>query len=291
MEQKDILGADIEIDANTNISIGIVFYQNSDKEVETVLSGIRRSIDVEGIKINILCINNGDPLSEVALESLKRYDAIELPSDGNVGSARGHNKLMERAFEDLGAHAYITMNPDGTLHPEALSRMIKMLQRHNYETIIEAAQFPLENSKVYNLKTFDTKWAVTACAAFPKVCWDKIGGFDENIFLYCDDVDYSWQARLAGISIKLCPWALFYHDFAGERESAVATKYRLLGGRYLAHKWQNMKFKQQCETDLITNDFYKSVEDMPLLSDDCIIENTENVPDFSRNFYFSKSRW
>jgi cellulose synthase/poly-beta-1,6-N-acetylglucosamine synthase-like glycosyltransferase len=42
---------------------------------------------------------------------------------------------------------------------------------------------------------------------------ERIGGFDEeNFFMYCDDVDFSWRARLSGYRVVYRPTACVFHD-------------------------------------------------------------------------------
>lgn len=43
--------------------------------------------------------------------------------------------------------------------------------------------------------------------------FEQLGGFDESFFLYMEDTDLSWRARLAGWQILYVPLSRIYHDY------------------------------------------------------------------------------
>ena len=51
-----------------------------------------------------------------------------------------------------------------------------------------------------------------AALAIEKKVFDSLGGFDEMLFLYHDDVDLCWRARLRGIKILTAPQAKCVHE-------------------------------------------------------------------------------
>ena len=97
------------------------------------------------------------------------------------------------------------------------------------------------------IKTQETKWATTACAMISRKVFDMLGGFDaDSFFLYCDDVDFSWRARLKGYKIIYQPLALAFHD----KELSVNGKwmptqaeryYSCFASIMMAYKWSNDK--------------------------------------------------
>jgi GT2 family glycosyltransferase len=42
----------------------------------------------------------------------------------------------------------------------------------------------------------------------------------ETFFLYCDDTDLAWRARIAGLRVVFCPEAVVVHDYEFDRTSA-----------------------------------------------------------------------
>ncbi|KQW51006.1 hypothetical protein ASD02_32240 [Ensifer sp. Root1252] len=290
---RDNLGEGFPLPVGEVIVAGIVLYNNDAEEIRRLLRSIRRSKNIDGVGVSLIAINNGEPLESQLQAVLNEYSVDMLENlDGNIGSSAGHSRLMRRAFEGLGAVAYMTLNPDGFFHPRALERMVRMAHRHQWGAAIEAAQLPNENGKYFNPDTFDTEWAVTACALFPRRIWEKVGGFDPNIFLYCDDVDYGWEIRRAGFKVKYCPWAYYFHDYASRTAvSEFFRKNRLEAGRYLGHKWGNPAFRHMCETQLVELGFYGGLEEMPKIDDINPLPHSTDVANFRNEFYFAERRW
>ena len=54
--------------------------------------------------------------------------------------------------------------------------------------------------------------------------FESIGGFDEKLFMYADDIDICWIARLKGFKIKLTPSSICYH-LNGEFLSITPKKF------------------------------------------------------------------
>lgn len=128
--------------------------------------------------------------------------------DANLGSAQGHNRLLE----DLDDDYVLIMNPDIMMAPNALVELAKPFVDAR-TGMVEAKQLPLEHPKEYDPVTGETSWAATACTLIPATLIRELNGFDhETFFLYCDDVDFSWRVRLAGRKVIYRPSAAAFHD-------------------------------------------------------------------------------
>lgn len=155
----------------------------------------------------------------------------------NLGSAAGHNALAKRDDAEL----MLILNPDAQVSPDALTVLVQGLTPD--VGIVEARQVPFEHPKDYEKYTGDTSWASTACALTSRAVFDLVGGFDsETFFLYCDDVDYSWQLRLAGYRVVYEPAATVFHDkrltVTGDwPASSAEVYYSAEAAILLAHKY------------------------------------------------------
>jgi hypothetical protein len=71
-------------------------------------------------------------------------------------------------------------------------------------------------------------YASGASFAISKKVFDQIGGFDEKLFLYHDDVDLCWRARLMGFRISATESAICHHT-GGASSGTIphATKFFL----------------------------------------------------------------
>ncbi|MDR2924693.1 MAG: glycosyltransferase family 2 protein [Azoarcus sp.] len=54
------------------------------------------------------------------------------------------------------------------------------------------------NSVFYKISHFGVDWISGACLATRRDIWESIKGFDENFFMYCEDVDYCLRVRKLG---------------------------------------------------------------------------------------------
>jgi hypothetical protein len=139
--------------------------------------------------------------------------------DSNLGSAAGHNRLLERNGSDY----VLILNPDTFASPFMLTEL-GVSHLDSSVGIAEARQVPLEHPKAYDHQTGDTSWASTAGCLVKRKVIDAIGGFDAaSFFLYCDDVDFSWRTRLAGFRVVLQPTARLFHDKRLTMDAVIHT--------------------------------------------------------------------
>lgn len=80
-------------------------------------------------------------------------------------------------------------------------------------------------------------------ALFDREAFISVGGFDERIFLYYEDLDLALRMRLAGYSCGLAPKARAIHEGSATLGRLAAAKYRQTGFSrgYLLRKYGIMK--------------------------------------------------
>jgi GT2 family glycosyltransferase len=65
----------------------------------------------------------------------------------------------------------------------------------------------------------------SACAALYRLAMlERVGRFDPDYFLYCEDTDLGFRARRAGWICLYVPAAVVYHDYSGSAGRASGTK-------------------------------------------------------------------
>lgn len=67
------------------------------------------------------------------------------------------------------------------------------------------------NAVFYGAHRTHVDWISGAALMTPTALWRKLGGLDENFFMYCEDVDYCRNARLAGLTVSYTPASVITH--------------------------------------------------------------------------------
>lgn len=221
-----------------SLQVQSIIYNLSFVSIEKSIKSLINSINI-GVENNIILtsvISYGDcsPESVLSTEHLTQLKDLCNQSkidftykffNKNLGSAAGHNELLKKNSSE-----FVTiLNPDTITAPDLYVEKNKYLQKADVG-IVEARQIPIEHPKFYDLSTYETCWASTACATARSSIVEKINGFDsETFFLYCDDVDFSWRVRLAGYKVIYCPEAVIFHDkrlnHKGEADASAAEEY------------------------------------------------------------------
>lgn len=222
--------------------VGIVLYNNSEEELRRLDASLRNEVRIsDGCRIEWMYYAN-DAANLPLYRKLLGERVVFGEQCENIGFGRAHNELMKRCFD--ADRLYIGANPDGYFTPGCIEALLDFSDYHDDQALIEGSAAPIDHPKWHDPVTLDTSWVSGACFALPYKLWSQVGGFDEKIHMYCEDVDLSWRVRLIGGYLKVCPTARFVHDvtprFVGEKASSTGRSRKqamLAGNYYLARKW------------------------------------------------------
>jgi GT2 family glycosyltransferase len=232
------------------IQVQSVLYGNEFASVERAVLSLGRAAELAiagGMAGRVQLVfgdgSNRPCLSADDIDGLRAHypDALSIDYEffnANLGSARGHNRLAQAAMADF----ILVQNPDVVVSPRLLMNLLAAFAVAG-TGIAEAKQLPIEHPKDYDPQTGETAWASTACAMIPLDLFREIGGFDaDSFFLYCDDVDFSWEVRRKGYKVIFQPGAVVFHDKrlsdAGKWQPSDAERYYSAeAALVLAHKW------------------------------------------------------
>lgn len=131
------------------------------------------------------------------------------------------------ASKSLGKYLLL-MNTDSYLDRNALEKISQTLKSHPE---YEVAELNMKNYEKTNMTEKPYKFGMDifgypmpsdklfygdACGlVIAKKLYDTLGGFDKKFYMYLDDLDFSWRARLLGKEIQLLEDIYIYHHTGG----------------------------------------------------------------------------
>lgn len=225
-----------------NTSVIVVTYNNQD-QIENCLNSILSQKPSEVIVVD----NNSD---DETIDLIKNFPSVKLiQSPYNAGYSRGINL----GFEHVETEYLVVLNADAGLKEGCLHELLKPLSEDEAVLTIPKALFYDERSvnTCGNIEHF-TGLAFTrnleghpdsfnrcrsvnglsgVCFAVKSGSYRKLGGFDENFFLYMEDVEFSWRILSRGLKILYVPTAVVCHDY--KLDVNPEKIYYLETGRYM----------------------------------------------------------
>jgi GT2 family glycosyltransferase len=162
-------------------------------------------------------------MPELALGAFATVDVCA--SGENLGFGRGHNANARRGQSPW----LLVINQDCIVEPGALERLVETAAAGDAKVAAwEMRQVPYEHPKAYDPATLDTPWASGAATLFRREAWEAVGGFDEALFMYGEDVDLSWRLRAAGWRLTYQPRCAVVHRTY--REAGEVKPLQVFGG-------------------------------------------------------------
>lgn len=282
--------------SGSQVTVGTVLYNNSKEELDRLSSSIKKEKECcDTIHINDVYFVNDIENIEVYAEYFGR-EKLFSSEKGNIGFGSAHNELMANNFDKT--DYYFGINPDGYLIRDCIKALVSFSKSYQDSALVEANTIPVSHPKWYDPVLFDTKWVSGVAFFVPKKIWLDVGGFDDEIHMYCEDVDWSWRVRAAGYSLKTCPTANFFHDitprFKQTLEDSEHKKRRramLLGAHYLSVKWRSDKQADKYYQMLVSENLTLPNQTIAIPSQLIPRSVAKEVADFRHDLRFSPSRF
>lgn len=207
------------------MDIVLVTY-NSKRWIEGCMKAIAAS---EGLdeKLNVYVVDNCS--SDDSCELLQEYgkldgiDSFHLEQkEENLGFGKANNVGAGIGKDDI----VCFINVDTEVFPDTFAQLRKEVN-DSVATVgaWEMRQIPFEHPKFYDPVTGETSWMSGAAFAVRREIFEQIGGFDERIFMYAEDVDISWRIRALGYTLKYCPKVVINHYSYQKENEVKPTQY------------------------------------------------------------------
>ncbi|MBU1125703.1 MAG: glycosyltransferase family 2 protein [Candidatus Omnitrophica bacterium] len=182
--------------------------------------------------LEVVVIDNASTDGSVEMVKKEFPSVIVASNPKNLGFAEGYNIGIKKTRGNLIA----TLNNDITLAPDWVAEMIAATARHPRAGIFASKQLNARNPLfidsaglslhrgmygsgrgrgALDQEQYDNEvevfGACGAAAVFRKKMLDEIGLFDEDFFLYQEELDLCWRAAWRGWKAVYVPGAVAYH--------------------------------------------------------------------------------
>ena len=229
-----------------NIDIVFVTYNSKKWLKGNIESIIKSDYDLKN-KVSLLYYDNAstddtyEELEKLQKEYSKYFKDIKIERGRkNKGFGVGNNNSAK-----LGNSEYLLiLNTDTEVNKDTLKKIEEEVKNAPDEVgIFELKQTPYEHPKFYDPYTGYVSWASGACMVFRRDVFEKIGGFDKRIFMYCEDVEISWRIRSLGYKIKyLYNVPIIHYSYTEPYQfKETAFVYGYINNLYLRAKYGSLK--------------------------------------------------
>ncbi|MDI6778043.1 MAG: glycosyltransferase family 2 protein [Patescibacteria group bacterium] len=220
------------------LTIQIVNY-NSRENLEACLRSIEENVSGQG-SIQVVVINNDREKLDIFSGGVKP-DIIE--KNENIGFGKAHNLGLGTARGKY----ILFLNPDTKIFPSAVEKLASIFPADEKIGIVGpvhiggegAAEEECFGTRKTPLSTigakisragkqpaaeeiFETDWVSGGAMMIRKDLFSELGGFDENYFMYFEDVDLCLRAKKKGWKVAVHPKAKIFHksgqSFSDSRE-------------------------------------------------------------------------
>ncbi len=220
-----------------------------------LLRACLRSLDaalerVEG-ETELVVVENGSGDGSAELVRREHPHAALVELDENRGFGGGVNAGLERSRGEYVA----LVNNDATVEPDALAELVRVAREGGRDVGSVAAQMRFAarpetiNSAGIGIDRLGIVYdrllgaaagsggrcpveVFGACgggALWRRAALDSTGGFDGSFFVYLEDADLAWRARMRGWRSLYAPAAVVYHHHSATAVHASSFKYSWVG--------------------------------------------------------------
>ena len=247
-----------------DLSIIIISYNTKEltkKCIETVRTSLKQDPD---IKAEIIVLDNASSDSSAKmLATLKsQFSNLKLITNSeNVGFAKGNNQAVKSAHGKF----LLFLNSDtGALH-DAVPKLYRLFTHNSYGFDFAGAKLLYSDGsqqasigRFYTLpvacaalflrgdhwnisrsspnSVVKTDWVSGACFITSKETFTALGGFDESIFMYWDEMDLFYRAHKRRLSVGFFPNPRFIHHEGASSSSRTQPILKVYEGYLYFYK-------------------------------------------------------
>jgi N-acetylglucosaminyl-diphospho-decaprenol L-rhamnosyltransferase len=257
-----------------DVAVVIVTFRTAELTIACLRSVQAERQASEQISVRAVVVDNasGDAAAVRAASQAEHWQSwvtvIEAPVNG--GFAYGNNLGVRHAYAEKRPDYVYLLNPDTEVRPGAIGSLVRFMEASpqagiaggsfehldgriwpiafRFPTICSELSHGLQIGIVSRLLqrwtvarpmtqlTQPTDWICGAAMMIRPAAFDRIGGFDENYFLYFEETDFCNRARQAGYTTWYVPESRVMHIMG---QSTKVTDEKVTLQRYPAYWFQS----------------------------------------------------
>ncbi|RZI91406.1 MAG: glycosyltransferase family 2 protein [Microbacterium sp.] len=201
---------------------------------DLVEEGLTRTAVPDGTHVVVVDNFTSTAERQVMRSLAGRHGWILLEPDENLGFGGGMNLAANEAIA-RGATSLVLLNPDAYLEGDGVAALDALTRAHP-EAIVSPLVVRPDGSHFASLMEIDLDtgtlrrvrdgqrfarselWVSGACVAMSAELWQRVDGFDEDYFLYWEDVDLSVRITKAGGAVHVAEHVRAVHSPGGTQE-------------------------------------------------------------------------
>jgi len=167
------------------------------------LSYWKKFLDTTQFKVVIVDNASCDDSVQILSRTFPGHHMLSLKS--NIGYGRAANKGIEQCRSRFA----LLLNPDLKVSEELVIKLLALAMNDEDNTAIWAPA--VAGAAFTGGQPVSVEAVLGAAMLFDLHRMNKVGFFDENIFLYSEETDLCYRTRQKGYEVKLCPGLYFEH--------------------------------------------------------------------------------
>jgi len=220
----------------TDVDVVVVSY-NSRNQLRTC---VERLVGVPGI--HVVVVDNASP--DRGLETVRGLPLLAIQAGDNLGFAHGSNLGWRRTRSPL----VLFLNPDASIDPLDVRQLAAILEQRDEVGIVAPRIVRADGATHYSIRreprvasSFSQalflhrlfpraewtdevvrrpaayeepgchEWVSGACLMIRRSTLERLGGWDEGYFLYCEDTDLCVRVRSLGLCVAYEPSTVARH--------------------------------------------------------------------------------
>lgn len=237
---------------------------NTKELLSRCLDSIYQSLSSSKIKYEIIVVDNGSIDGTIQLLNKKYPRVIKILNKNNLGYGKANNIGIKKAKGKY----ILLLNSDILVLENSIDKLFEFVQSHpkafigarliNEDGTSQASCGPMYTlPRVFLMlfakgdawgatrtsphETVKTDWVSGACIIAEKESFLEVGLFDEDIFMYMEEIEFLYRAKLKAFKILFFFEAKFIHIGAassGDKKEPVINIYK--GLLYFYHKHRSI---------------------------------------------------